>query len=517
MGGGDAAPLPKTPAVEAVSAAVEEIGFGPYQLMTLAMTGGIMFAEGAEMLVMGSITSLLHHSWDLAPAIRGAMVSIVFVGFSIGNLLSGQVGDRFGRRTGILLSYTMIACFGFATACATGPKMMIALRFFVGMGCGVGFPAVYTLMPEVCPAKWRGAVSTLMIGFMPLGELFAALWVLLVDPELDNSAKGCDFNMYYPTKTLQDPDRCTWKTLCELSAIPAFCFLMMATNFLYESPQLLASQGRFDELEKVMKKMCQMNGVELDMEAFRKKLTATSSEVDAPVAEIETKGYSFGSAVQTMAQPSLRYVVLFMCFAHMTKDFSVFGLAYVLPQYFVFLKGMVAGLELLIVASISLPGVLLAFLATRVQSIPRSTWMSISAGLCGFFAGGMLEAGPDVLAAPCAYLVKLLALCYFIFTVVFTAEAFPTSIRNTAVGCCTAAGRMGSIGAPLIFEVSKHAFKSFDFFVCCLITSMLTIASLAPFCLPKKSAMDTDSAEADEAKALEVDSEAAGYGSAAKA
>ena len=40
MGGGDAAPLPKTPAVEAVSAAVEQIGFGPYQLMTLAMTPG---------------------------------------------------------------------------------------------------------------------------------------------------------------------------------------------------------------------------------------------------------------------------------------------------------------------------------------------------------------------------------------------------------------------------------------------------------------------------------------------
>lgn len=415
-----------------------------------------------------------------------------------------------------MLSYAMIGCFGFATACTTGPKVMIALRFFVGMGCGIGFPAVYTLMPEVCPAKWRGAVSTLMIGFMPLGEFFAALWVLLVDPELDNSAKGCDFNLYYPTKTLQDPDRCTWKTLCELSAIPAFCFLMLAIKFLYESPQFLAAQGRFDELEKVMTKMCQMNGVELNMDVFRAKLTATDVE-EVAVASGESGGYSFGSAVQTMAQPNLRSTVVFMCFAHMTKDFSVFGLAYVLPQYFVFLKGMVAGLELLIVASISLPGVFLAFLATRVQSIPRSTWMSISAGLCGFLAAGMLEGSPQTLAAPCAYLVKLLALAYFIFTVVFTAEAFPTAIRNTAVGCCTSAGRLGSIGAPIIFELSKHLTHSFDFFVCCLITSMLTIASLAPFCLPKKSAMDAESGTVDEAKALDADVLTKDYGSTDKA
>eukprot|EP00490_Sorites_sp_Unknown_P029012 CAMPEP_0114645996 /NCGR_PEP_ID=MMETSP0191-20121206/4903_1 /TAXON_ID=126664 /ORGANISM="Sorites sp." /LENGTH=138 /DNA_ID=CAMNT_0001858771 /DNA_START=65 /DNA_END=478 /DNA_ORIENTATION=+ len=128
----------KTPATQAVTDAVEELGFGLYQLVPMFLTGGIFLAEGAEMLIMGSITSLLHRHWELDPVIRGGMVSIVFIGFSAGNFLSGQIGDRFGRRTSVLVSYAMIAIFGFATACSGGPALMLFLRFFVGAGCGIG-------------------------------------------------------------------------------------------------------------------------------------------------------------------------------------------------------------------------------------------------------------------------------------------------------------------------------------------------------------------------------------------
>merc|ERR1711918_269246 len=100
---------------------------------------------------MGSITTLLHDHWDLAPAVRGLMVSIVFIGFSLGNFVSGPIGDRWGRRNGVILGYLFIGLFGFSTACATNPVMMVGLRFLVGVGCGIGFPTIYSLIPEVCP------------------------------------------------------------------------------------------------------------------------------------------------------------------------------------------------------------------------------------------------------------------------------------------------------------------------------------------------------------------------------
>lgn len=74
--------------------------------------------------------------------------------------------------------------------------------------------------------------------------------MLFVDPELDNSVVGCSLP-YYPSRALQEPENCAWKSLCELSAIPAFMFLLLAASFLEESPMFLASQGRGEECEQV--------------------------------------------------------------------------------------------------------------------------------------------------------------------------------------------------------------------------------------------------------------------------
>merc|ERR1719201_2859756 len=112
------------------------------------------------MLVMGSITTLLHDHWELTAFVRGLMVSIVFCGFSAGNVLSGFIGDGHGRKPSILLAYVLIGGFGLATSATWSPASMVVLRFFVGVGCGVGFPSVYSLIPEVCPTELRGVTSS---------------------------------------------------------------------------------------------------------------------------------------------------------------------------------------------------------------------------------------------------------------------------------------------------------------------------------------------------------------------
>lgn len=479
---------------DAVSETVDAIGFGWFQVLMLLMTGGIMFAEGAEMLVMGSITTLLHDHWDLSPVMRGSMVSVVFVGFAVGNMISGQIGDRWGRRKGVLLGYFLIASFGFATACATGPLTMLSLRFGVGIGCGIGFPAVYSLIPEVCPMHLRGSVSTLMIGFMPLGELFAAYGVLLIDPTLDRSTRHCEVG-YFPSRGLANPTECSWKTLCEFSALPSFALLVAASFCLYESPHYLAASGRFEELEEVLSTMASMNGARnsLDLARVRCARGQVPQASDSPCSSV----YSFSNAVKRVFEPNWRDTTLFMFFAHFTKDFSVFGLAYALPQYFSFLQSYTVGMQLIFMSALAFPGVWLACIVTRLQTIGHITSLTLSAGFCGMFALGMLEAAPVYLAAPCAYAVKLTALAYFIMVVVYTAEVFPTSIRNTAVGICTCAGRLGSISAPLIFELSLHHSKSFDYFMWSLFALMFLVAATARYCLvrdPKGKGLIGDTA-----------------------
>lgn len=448
-----------------------------------------MFAEGAEMLVMGSITEMLHRDWDLHPLLRGLMVSIVFVGFSAGNFVSGQIGDRFGRRRSILLSYALISCFGFATASAVGPLTMLPLRFMVGVGCGIGFPTVYSLIPEVCPANWRGPVSTLMIGFMPLGELYAALGVLLFDRNLDHTVEGCESG-YYPAGSLVDPADCAWKALCEFSAMPAFACLAFTAVFLNESPLYLAAQGRCEEAQEVLTAMAKMNRVDAHFNILRPPAARSRAGGALPTPP----EYSFRDAVGRLFGPRFGSTAVFLSFAHFVKDFGLFGLSYALPQYFVFLQSLSAGAQLAIVAALAGPGVLVAFFLTRRKGRARVAAISASAGLCAAFTLGMLDAAPTWMSAPCAYVVKLLALIYFILTVVYTADAFPTAIRNTAVGLCTCLGRGGSIAAPLLLEVTLHHLKSFDAFLWCLFACMAAVSATAPFCL---GAGDSASSESE--------------------
>eukprot|EP00928_Gymnodinium_smaydae_P034345 TRINITY_DN24360_c1_g4_i1.p1 TRINITY_DN24360_c1_g4~~TRINITY_DN24360_c1_g4_i1.p1 ORF type:complete len:499 (+),score=54.01 TRINITY_DN24360_c1_g4_i1:83-1579(+) len=485
-----------------VQAKIDEIGFGAFQLLTLLLAGGLMLAEGAEVLVMGSITTLLKGHWELSALLRGTMVAVVFIGFAAGNLLSGYIGDRFGRRVSILLGYCLIGSMGFLTGLALNPAMMVCLRFGVGVGCGVGFPSVYSLMPEVCPTHLRGSMSSLMIGFMPLGELYAALLVLFVDPTLSSSQHHCELYAHYPN--MYRPFVCTWRTMCELSALPAFFFFVCSFFFLWESPQYLCAHGRAEEARVVLRKMAKMNGKSVDLDDTQ---LVTSAAVPEPVPH----EFSYTSALTKLLSPPFFGTTLFMFLAHFTKDFSVFGLSYVLPQYFHQLETLTVGVHLTIMALLAIPGVLMAFFLTRASAIGHITSMRACAAFCALFTLGMLESSRDLIGAPCAFLCKSFAMAYFICTVVYTAEVFPTQFRNTAVGFCTSFGRAGSILAPLIFELSReHADGSFDVFLVLLAVLATCIAATAGFALTVETKGRSLACEA----ATVSDGQAPKYGSA---
>merc|ERR1719199_1726418 len=90
---------------------VDRLGFGAAQARAAFLGGGVWLADGAELLLISSVTAAVADEWGFSALQRGAVVSIVFVGILAGNLFSGPVGDNFGRRQVILWSYTGIFVF----------------------------------------------------------------------------------------------------------------------------------------------------------------------------------------------------------------------------------------------------------------------------------------------------------------------------------------------------------------------------------------------------------------------
>jgi len=278
------------------------------------------------------------------------------------------------------------------------------------------------------------------------------------------------------------------------SALPAFLFLVLALVLLPESPHFLAARGRTGEAEVVLQQLERCNG-------------ASGGETQPlvhPGRAAAGKAAEEAGALATMTSGKFLATSCFMCLAHFTKDFSLFGLAYVFPQYFKGSRHGTVAQHLIITALLALPGVVIAIIVMRLPSVGHITAMRTAAAGAALMALGMLEAAPVVLAVPCAYALKFLSLVFFIITVIYTAEVFPSKYRNTAVGLCTAVGRIGSISAPLLFELSMDwSDGSFDIFLITVVTFMSLIAVLAGWCLSIET----------KGKALAVDAHDAHYGS----
>lgn len=443
-------------AQEAVQSHINELGFGRFQLMMLVATGGLMMSEGAEVLIMGSVTKLLGQVWDLNGFLKGFMVSMVYVGFAIGNLFAGSLGDRFGRRPTILLSYAVIGIFGFLTSFAESPAVMVFLRSIVGVGVGLGFPCIFSLIPEVVPMHLRGAISSAMIGFMVVGELWASLGVLVLDPNL--------------------LDTHGWRNLCRWSALPPMLLLAFCSRYLCESPLFLARQGREEELNEMLGSVAAWNWKKAPP---RVELTGFGA-ADAMAAESDPPAFSWSKAVSKIFSGRYAVTAVVLMVANFTKDFSYFGLNYVFPQYFQLMVlthpswQVSTGGEMVVTSLVAFPGVALAVWLTQSSwcgNLTMLTWSSFVGGLAAF---GLFDVFPAWLNFPCVCLVKVFALAYFI-AVVVNMEVFPTSIRTTAVGLCTCFGRIGSISAPLVFQLSVR-FGGYTPFWVLIITFMLVIA-----------------------------------------
>ncbi|HTJ52888.1 MAG TPA: MFS transporter [Cyclobacteriaceae bacterium] len=95
--------------------------------------------------------------------------ALYFVGWAIGGLLWGVLGDRIGRVRSLSLTICMFGLFTLLIGFATSWEMIMAFRFFCGFGVGGMLVINTTLLSEAWPEKSRAIfIGILSIGF-PVG------------------------------------------------------------------------------------------------------------------------------------------------------------------------------------------------------------------------------------------------------------------------------------------------------------------------------------------------------------
>ena len=144
--------------IASAGARLDRLPISPFHYRIFWLIAAGMFFDGYDLYVGGSVLGAAvqtqFSSWPRTPQ----FISLTFVGMTIGSLLAGFLGDRFGRR----FTYQFnLMIFGLASFAAASRPASMADRRALRDGPGLGAEIVvgYSTMTEFVPPASRGKLD----------------------------------------------------------------------------------------------------------------------------------------------------------------------------------------------------------------------------------------------------------------------------------------------------------------------------------------------------------------------
>lgn len=227
-----------------------------------------------------------------------------------------------------------------------------------------------------------------------------------------------------------------WRTLTIISILPSFIVLLIFKS-IPESPRWLASQGRIKETENILRKIEKENGSDKNEVIFLKTETTKG----------DTKTSQYG-IIDLFTHKSVCVVTVIMMFSWCVNSMVYYGLALNVKNlggslYINFALASVIELPSFVVTQ-----VLLTRLGRRQSLFCFLLGASVSCFLCMFL---QLRGGQNVAAISMTALIGRFCIsASFALLYVYSAELFPTVVRNAGMGISSLSARLGGIVAPFI-------------------------------------------------------------------
>jgi putative MFS transporter len=117
------------------------------------LIGAGMFFDGYDLYVGTAVLPvLLQEKFSTFP-LNGWFVSLTFLGMTLGSLVTGFLGDRYGRRFTYQINLVIFGLASIAAAFAPDIYWLNALRFIMGLGLGAEIVVGYSTLTEFVPPR----------------------------------------------------------------------------------------------------------------------------------------------------------------------------------------------------------------------------------------------------------------------------------------------------------------------------------------------------------------------------
>ncbi|XP_060580661.1 organic cation transporter protein-like, partial [Ruditapes philippinarum] len=348
------------------------------------------------------------------------ITSIQMAGVLIGAVITGQLADLFGRRHILFIEHAILVIMWFCSAFASSWMVYAGLRFIIGALIGGVLVVNFVLPLELVTPEWRTFCGC--IGLWAVGLMALAGWGYFI----------------------QD-----WQYLV-ICTSTASMFILLSWWFVPESPRWLLSRGRVKKAERILTNMAKYNNKPVP--DFSKLRQYSENEMQMKQHQIK---YSYWHLCSSWKLAKNSLILLYGWFVSSavyygmnfnTKNLTgnlylnIFfsGLVEIPALFFVVLVHNKFGRRLTVSLLMNVAGVfsfaiLILDLAGGLDEYPKLTIVFAMIGKAGISGGwAALQ--------------------------VFSAEIFPTVVRNIGVGACSFCARIGAIVAPqIVYLGAKNA------------------------------------------------------------
>ncbi|MGO2036462.1 MAG: MFS transporter [Brevibacterium sp.] len=424
-----------------VPTASEVIAHLPWKWRTqgaIFLIGGLGFMFDAwDVALNGFLIPLLSDHWDLSVGQAAWIATANLIGMALGAFIWGGIADVIGRKKAFTLTLLVFSIFTIAGAFSPAFGWFILFRFLAGFGLGGCIPVDYALVGEFTPSRHRGRVLTAMDGWWPIGAslcAFVSAWLLGFGD---------------------------WRLIMLVMIVPAL--LTVAVRFgIPESPLYLASVGRYAEADAVIARLVKRTGAEV-----------TEWTHDTPAAAVAGASVA-GAAQSPSAAPVSRHLraatgQLVQLWQHSAKTTLVSWALFVsvLLVYYAALtwlpgilkkQGLADQAAFLVTGSMTAVGILGVVVSALIVERFGRKWVlgvtSIVAAVLLVVSAVFIEAsGAELTWSARAAIIGFGFVVQIAIPTLYTyvSELYPTRLRGSGFGWASAASRVATGIAPLVF------------------------------------------------------------------
>mgnify|MGYP001576115413 CR=1 FL=1 len=368
--------------------------------------------DGYDLAVVGIALPSIMKDMGVDATQAGFMASSALFGMMFGNMIFGNLSDRFGKRMVMCLCIAIFSLFTAAAGLMKDPISFSAMRFIAGLGIGGVMPNVIAQMTDYSPLRMRSTLITLTFSGYSVGGMLAAIL-----------GKGL-IETY------------GWQTVFLAAAAPVVLLPLIWWQ-MPESLGYLLKKGRIDDLKRNLQRMSPSYVPRADDQFV---LSASPSAVSAVKKSAFSGLFADGRAFSTVMFWVTCFMALFMVYAlnsWLTKLMAQAGYSLGSALTFVLVLNIGA----------TLGAVFAGWLSDRMHIKLVTFLMFVMAAISITLMGNKLP------TTALFVIVAIAGACTIgtqTMTCAYCSQFYPVTIRATGVGMMLGVGRAGAILAPIV-------------------------------------------------------------------